>query len=79
MMDRYQPEGGFRPIAADAAMYRKALAEVGVFRIEPESWTGKVKLLQDKPDEVRQDVMTLLQGRGQPLDLLTVELMERYR
>lgn len=78
LMDRYQPEGGFQPLAADDPLYRKALAEVGVFRVAVTGWTGKVKLLQDKPAGLRRNIADRLAARGAAVDLLTVALMERY-
>lgn len=78
LMEKYQPEGGFRPLAADDPGYTRALAGVGVFRINVESWTGKVKVMQDKSGRYRRNISDRLTERGAAVDLLTVELMERY-
>jgi nitroimidazol reductase NimA-like FMN-containing flavoprotein (pyridoxamine 5'-phosphate oxidase superfamily) len=78
LMEKYQPEGGYRPLAADEAMYTSALTGVGVFRIDPQSWTGKVKLLQKLTPDKRQGIVDRLTERGEVVDLLTVELMGRY-
>jgi nitroimidazol reductase NimA-like FMN-containing flavoprotein (pyridoxamine 5'-phosphate oxidase superfamily) len=78
LMEKYQPEGGYRPLAADDPGYVPALSGVGVFRIDARSWTGKVKLLQSGPEDQRRQVMERLNERGEAVDLLTVELMGRY-
>ncbi len=75
LMEKYQPDGGFKPITASDKLYRKALESVGVFRVAPESWTGKVKLLQEDNEKGVLNIMKLLRERGTEVDLLTVQLM----
>jgi nitroimidazol reductase NimA-like FMN-containing flavoprotein (pyridoxamine 5'-phosphate oxidase superfamily) len=79
LMVKYQPEGGYRTITPFDPMYLKPLEQVGVFRIEPDSWTGKVKVLQAKNETGTEKVMSLLEERGSEVDLRTVALMKRYR
>jgi nitroimidazol reductase NimA-like FMN-containing flavoprotein (pyridoxamine 5'-phosphate oxidase superfamily) len=78
LMRKYQPEGGYSPIAPDAFGYRQSLKSVAVFRLDPDSWTGKVKLLQNLPEVARRRIMNHLADRGAELDLLTLDLMRRY-
>ena len=73
LMEKYQPEGGFRPISADLPMYRGALKGVGVFRIAIESWSGKLKVGGNEPVQVRRRWVAKLRERGTPLDLLTAD------
>jgi nitroimidazol reductase NimA-like FMN-containing flavoprotein (pyridoxamine 5'-phosphate oxidase superfamily) len=77
LMEKYQPEGGFDAIDPAEARYAKALAAVGVFRIDPESWSGKVKFGQNEPARLRRRFIAELRKRGRPLDLLTADAIER--
>ena len=77
LMEKYQPEGGFRPLSADLPMYRGALKGVGVFRLEITSWTGKLKFGANEPAKLRHIWVTKLRERGQPLDLLTAVEIEK--
>ena len=77
LMEKYQPEGGFDPIDPGAARYAKALAGVGVYRIDPESWTGKVKFGQNEPTRLRRRFVEELRRRGRPEDLATADEIER--
>ncbi len=79
LMRKYQPEGGYRTITAGDPMYIKPLEHVGVFQVTPDSWTGKVKVLQGKNETGTEKIMTRLEERGTDLDLQTVLLMRRYR
>lgn len=79
LMRKYQPEGGYRALTPDDPMYLKPLEQVGVFRVVPDSWTGKVKVLQGKSEPGVDKVMKLLAERGTDLDFQTIDLMRRYR
>nr|MEE4266863.1 pyridoxamine 5'-phosphate oxidase family protein [Candidatus Krumholzibacteria bacterium] len=79
LMRKYQPEGGYRTITADDPMYIKPLEQVGVFQVTPDSWTGKVKVLQGKNETGTEKIMTRLEERGTALDLQTVEMIRKYR
>lgn len=68
LMRKHQPEGGYDPITAEAPAYRQALLHVGVFKVEPQSWTGKVKFGQNEPLHVRRKIVRALLERGGPLD-----------
>ena len=77
LMDKYQPEGGFAPVDPAETRYAKALAGVGVFRIDPESWSGKVKFGQNEPARLRRRFVAELRKRGRPVDLLTADEIEK--
>jgi len=72
LMQKYQPEGIYRPITTQEKIYRKAMSQTGVFRIEAVSWTGKSRLFQEKPPVFREKIISLLKERGQPLDQETI-------
>ncbi|HOX26056.1 MAG TPA: pyridoxamine 5'-phosphate oxidase family protein [Candidatus Krumholzibacteria bacterium] len=77
LMEKYQPEGGFRTITAADPQYAKALRAVGVFRIDVESWTGKVKFGINEPARLRRVWIARLRERGQPRDLATAIEIEK--
>ncbi len=72
-MEKMQPEGGYKPIDADLKMYKAALRETHVFRIDAERVTAKSKFAQNKPARVRRDLIAKLRERGMPLDLMTAD------
>lgn len=76
LMDKHQPEGGFDPIDPDVPIYAKALAGVGVFRVVPDSWTGKVKFGQNEPEKLRRIFVEKLRERGGPMDEETAREIE---
>lgn len=77
LMRKYQPEGGYDPIDPQESRYAKALAHVGVFRIDPESWSGKVKFGQNEPAKLRRRFVEELRRRGRPIDLATADEIDR--
>lgn len=72
-MEKMQPEGGYKPIDADLKMYKAALRETQVFRIDATRVTAKSKFAQNKPERVRRDLIARLRERGEPIDLLTAD------
>lgn len=75
LMKKLQPEGGHEPIAADSALYEKALRATAVVSIAMESMTGKFKFGQNLTDKIRTQVSEGLRARGAPEDSSTVERM----
>lgn len=71
LMEKYQPEGNFLPITPGEKEYEKILAITGVFRIDAEDVTIKVKIPTDKPSLVEH-----LRKRGTPIDLKTADEIE---
>ena len=68
LMDKHQVEGGFDPIYPSVPVYAKALEGVGVFRVVPDSRTGKVKFGQNEPERLRRIFVEKLRERGGVLD-----------
>ena len=77
LMDKHQPEGGFDPIDPAVPIYAKALAGVGVFRVVPDSWSGKVKFGQNEPEKLRRIFVEKLRERGGPMDEETAREIEK--
>jgi len=78
LMVKHQPESTFRSFTDHTDAYAAALREVGVFRVDADSWTGKVKLGQNNTPRRRALLRDRLTERGDPVDLLTVREMALY-
>lgn len=76
LMDKHQPEGGFDPIDPSVPVYAKALDGVGVFRVVPDSWTGKVKFGQNEPEKLRRIFVEKLRERDGVMDEETAREIE---
>lgn len=76
LMDKHQPEGGFDLIDPAMPIYAKALDGVGVFRVVPDSWSGKVKFGQNEPENLRRIFVEKLRERGGPMDEETAREIE---
>lgn len=77
IMEKYQPEGGYNKISADAPLYVKALEETALFRVEPDSVSVKIKLGQNLPPETRRYLIAKLLERNTGPDKMTAGEMER--
>lgn len=73
LMEKYQPEGGYRPLRATDSGYEAPVRSTGVFRLAIEDWTGKVRLAQERSVEQRERLVRQLRARGAPLDLITAD------
>ena len=76
LMEKYQPEGGFRPISAEDPFYRKVIEETAVFRIDAERMETKVNMGQNHSERVQREVVDRLEERGTVTDRLTAALIE---
>jgi predicted FMN-binding regulatory protein PaiB len=73
LMRRWQPEGRYRSIDPESAMYRKSIAGVLVLEVPLEQVDGKEKLLQNKrPEEIAQ-IVERLRERNAPGDATAIE------
>lgn len=75
LMEKYQPEGGHRPLdaAANAAFYRADLAGTRVLRMALATLTGKSKLGQNRSPEQRRQICERLWERGRPEDRRAID------
>jgi nitroimidazol reductase NimA-like FMN-containing flavoprotein (pyridoxamine 5'-phosphate oxidase superfamily)/GNAT superfamily N-acetyltransferase len=74
-MRKYQPEGGYRPIAADDKLYDGPIKGVLVFRLGLESATCKLKVGQNLDAATRKKMFDHLMARGGPGDARTARAM----
>ena len=76
LLARYQPEGGFRPIDPDDALYRGALRQLAAVSLAVERVRTKFKLGQNRPPETRRKVVQFLRERGRPNDARAADALE---
>lgn len=73
LMQKYQPEGGYRPVDAHSSLYSGAVRGVLVFGLALGEVTGKLKLGQNrKPEELRA-IVNGLWARGAPGDARAIQ------
>jgi uncharacterized protein len=76
LMARYQPEGGFRPVTPDDALYRGAIAHIAAVRLTIRGRRAKFKLAQNRSPEARMRIVAALRQRGRPSDGRAAEALE---
>lgn len=73
LMQKYQPEGGYRPMDHRDPLYAKAIAGLLVMRVPIERIDGKAKLAQNRSPADVQTLCERLWQRGGPGDLAAIE------
>ncbi|HSQ01433.1 MAG TPA: FMN-binding negative transcriptional regulator [Candidatus Dormibacteraeota bacterium] len=68
LLARYQPEGGFRPVAPGDPLYRGAIDFIAAVRLEITAVQVKFKLGQNRPPAARRRVIDELRRRGRRND-----------
>jgi predicted FMN-binding regulatory protein PaiB len=76
LLERYQPEGGFRPLATGDPLYRGALAQLAAVRLTVGRCRVKFKLGQNRTPEARRRVIEELRRRGRPNDQRAADALE---
>lgn len=77
LMQKLQPEGGYRPFKESA--YDKMLAATGVFKMKIEHSDVKLKFGQKLSDERFEMVIKNLEIRADESDMATLEMMREMR
>ena len=77
LMRKLQPEGGYETITASSPTYA-GLRNVAVLEMTVERMSGKFGLGQKLRPEQRATVLDLLEQRGKPGDLRTMEAMATF-
>lgn len=76
LMDKHQPEGGFKSLSVSDPLYETSIRNVGIFKVKPERVDMKIKLGQGYTDKTRQKLIDHLRERGTELDLQTIAEIE---
>jgi hypothetical protein len=77
LMEKHQPEGGFRTITPSEEMYRKSLAGVTIFRIDSEQISIRCEMGQRLSTEIKAMLVTKLEERASDVDLKTAAELKR--
>jgi GNAT superfamily N-acetyltransferase len=77
MMEKLQPEGGYRPIAAQDPLYRSAVHGLLVFKLRLDDVMGRANLGQAKDPALLAGALRALWARGAPGDDRSIELARR--
>jgi predicted FMN-binding regulatory protein PaiB len=76
LLDRYQPEGGYRPLDPADPLYRGALGQLAAVTLRITRCRPKFKLGQNRPVETRRAVIAELRRRGRPSDARAADALE---
>jgi len=76
MMQKLQPEGGYKPFSNEA--YDKALKATAVVKIVPTTVSCKFKFGQHLDEERFDMILEHLKERNSDIDNETIEMMEKY-
>lgn len=77
LMDKHQPEGGFRRIDPADPLYAKAIEEAAIFRIDPDRIDIRSKFGDHLSAETRRGIIEKLKERDVGSDRATALEMER--
>lgn len=75
LMERFQPEGGHRPITAGDPLYERAIAAISVVEVTGLTVEGKASFGQNRPASSRAAVLEVLWRRGRPEDPAAIDLV----
>ncbi len=75
LLAKHQPEGGYRPLKADAPLYRGLLLTLTAVSLRVLRLRPKFKLGQNRPPTTRRSVAEQLRARGRPLDSRAAEAL----
>ena len=79
LMIKYQPEGKYLKLSPEESIYKTPLLDVGVFKVEPDEITMKMKFGQNLSPTQFNVVLKSLENRGEELDMATIiEMKKRY-
>jgi len=77
LMQKLQPEGGYKPLHEEA--YRKMIDATCVWKLVPDQMRGKWKFGQHLPKERFEKIIKHLQSRGEKVDIETAAEMQVLR
>ena len=73
LMEKYQPEGGYRKVSPADPLYRQVLSATGVYALTAEEVVGKFKFAQNKSEADRKKIAAKLKERGSKADWIIAE------
>jgi predicted FMN-binding regulatory protein PaiB len=76
LLARYQPEGGYKPVAPDDPLYRGAIGVIAAVQLQIKNRRVKFKLGQNRSLDVRAKIVTELRKRGRPNDARAADALQ---
>jgi len=79
LMEKIQPEKNYNEMNAADEIFKRVLNNTAIISIEPVVVTAKFKFGQHLPDDKIDLIVNNLKKRNNPLDMKTIEMINRYR
>jgi uncharacterized protein len=76
LMTHHQPQGGYKPVSAEQAMYRGPLKEISALTLRVGARKVKWKLAQNRDRATRENLISELRKRGRPSDAAAAEALQ---
>src|SRR5688500_11236820 len=76
LMAHYQPDGGYKPVTADAAMYRGPFQEISALTLTVRARKVKWKLAQNRDRSMREKLIANLRARARPGDASAADALQ---
>ena len=76
LMAHYQPDGGYKPVTADAAMYRGPFQEISALTLTVRTRKVKWKLAQNRDRATREKLIANLRQRARPGDASAADALQ---
>lgn len=76
LMAHYQPDGGYKPVTPDAAMYRGPFQEISALTLTVRARKVKWKLAQNRDRSTREKLIANLRARARPGDASAADALQ---
>lgn len=76
LMERHQPDGGFRRVSAEHAMYRGAFNQIAALTLTVRERKVKWKLAQNRDRDTRARLIAELRKRARPTDAAAADALQ---
>ena len=76
LMAHYQPDGGYKPVTADHAMYRGPFKEISALTLTIRARKVKWKLAQNRDRPTREKLIANLRARGRSGDASAADALQ---
>jgi transcriptional regulator len=76
LMAHYQPDGGYKAVNPEHAMYRGPLNEIAALTLDVSARKVKWKLAQNRDRQTREKLIAALRQRGRPTDASAADALQ---
>ncbi|QKF67392.1 nitroimidazol reductase (NimA) family protein [Arcobacter venerupis] len=78
LMQKFQEDGSYEPIAFDKAMYTKMINKTAIIELKPQNVSCKIKVGQNLNEEKKKKMIEKLKNRDSKIDNETINKMNLY-